>query len=277
MIKYHKHLVYYHQITIHGEFDFFERLRVNGYKSIIQNKNKSIGVKYVAIDSGKKKIISKYLHVANWQTVNNSQEFFYIKTSEYCQNLEDIKKYYAEFLALKEKIDTSLFNGGVYVRIYKSPFYGYFLAVELYINTIPQENVTKAIENITSRTITDIDTENAAKAAQEAIEQAARDKEYELQKQQAADKAAQVRKEVYSTYKTVINPLSGAYVKLAFDYSGKPMFYKVEFKANGNQLLRRSSFSFDTIEQAKAYNFTENFKKVTRKAGIDYKYITLEV
>jgi len=187
-----------------------------------------------------------------------------------------IKKYYTEFLALKDKIDASLFNGGVYVKIYKSPYFGYFLAIELYINTILQENINKVIENISGKNITDIDNDIKAKQALKDIAQSLRDKEYNEQRQDAIDKAVQTRQDIYTTNKTTINPVSGVYVKLAFDYSGKAMFYKVEFKTKGNQLLRRSSFSFDTIEQARSYEFISGkFKQVTRKQGIEYKYITL--
>ena len=46
------------QITIHGKLPGFESDRVLGYKSIFQNGNGSIGVKYIAIDGEKKALIS---------------------------------------------------------------------------------------------------------------------------------------------------------------------------------------------------------------------------
>jgi len=46
------------QITIHGLFpDLPANLRVGGYKSVFKNKNQSLGVKYGAIDSEKKRLL----------------------------------------------------------------------------------------------------------------------------------------------------------------------------------------------------------------------------
>lgn len=53
------------QITIHGVFDIEGGYaRAGGYKSIIQNQNKSLGVRYVGVDAAKKGIIYKALRVA---------------------------------------------------------------------------------------------------------------------------------------------------------------------------------------------------------------------
>lgn len=54
------------QITIHGIFpDMTNDIRVNGYKSLLFNGNKSLGVKYVAIDSAKKKLLQESNHFRN--------------------------------------------------------------------------------------------------------------------------------------------------------------------------------------------------------------------
>ena len=52
------------QITIHGEFDIETNGRIGGYKNLFQNKNKSLGVKYTAIDVNKKSKIDKQLRIA---------------------------------------------------------------------------------------------------------------------------------------------------------------------------------------------------------------------
>ena len=54
---------YYSQITIHGIFPNIENSRIHGYANIFQNKNKSVGVKYTAIDCDKKIYINKVLRV----------------------------------------------------------------------------------------------------------------------------------------------------------------------------------------------------------------------
>lgn len=65
------------QITIHGIFkDIPPDTRVNGYKSIIFNGNKSLGVKYVAIDNAKKKLLAeanRYRKSRKWAIHIDSQ------------------------------------------------------------------------------------------------------------------------------------------------------------------------------------------------------------
>ena len=51
---------YGQQITIHGKFyDIPSDLRVAGYKSVFLNKNRSLGVRYVAIDGNKKRLLEQ--------------------------------------------------------------------------------------------------------------------------------------------------------------------------------------------------------------------------
>ncbi len=65
------------QITIHGTFrDIPDDLRVCGCKSIIRNQNKSLGVRYVAVDGAKKELIedvARYNETGKWHVNLNSQ------------------------------------------------------------------------------------------------------------------------------------------------------------------------------------------------------------
>jgi hypothetical protein len=54
-------LKYKTQITIHGLFPELTNNYFLGYKNIFQNKNKSIGVKYNAIDENKRGLIAERL------------------------------------------------------------------------------------------------------------------------------------------------------------------------------------------------------------------------
>ena len=49
------------QITIHGIFPTLKSKRIGDYKSLIENKNRSIGVKWRAIDLDKKKEVFRVL------------------------------------------------------------------------------------------------------------------------------------------------------------------------------------------------------------------------
>ena len=70
------------QITIHGLFpDQESNGYVYGYKHVFQNKNRSIGIRYGAIDAQKKKVVSdiwrtaKNAKLTKWHINRSSQEF----------------------------------------------------------------------------------------------------------------------------------------------------------------------------------------------------------
>lgn len=75
--------IYGHQITIHGMFNDIPQgsLRAAGYKSLIKNQNGSLGVKWIAIDGGKKRKLIDIYYVGNreWQTYRDSQGFYFYK------------------------------------------------------------------------------------------------------------------------------------------------------------------------------------------------------
>jgi hypothetical protein len=67
---------YGHQITIHGIFrDIPDDLVVAGYKSVFSNGNGSLGVKYVAIDGGKKVLLTRVADFSkkHWHIFTTSQ------------------------------------------------------------------------------------------------------------------------------------------------------------------------------------------------------------
>lgn len=66
-------LKYKTQITIHGLFPELEKNYIFGYKNLFQNKNKSIGVKYNAIDEEKRQRIAKRLNCIGFYYRGNSQ------------------------------------------------------------------------------------------------------------------------------------------------------------------------------------------------------------
>jgi hypothetical protein len=135
------------QITIHGKFPELKDKRVLGYKSIIRNKNQSIGVKYSAIDAGKIRKISNFIHYAGFRSTSfsyNCKTFANIgkniKTREdYLSELERAK-------AIYEKIDNSLFYGEKECYI-SSGFMGSHIIVSVTINAIYEKNVEKLIES----------------------------------------------------------------------------------------------------------------------------------
>lgn len=79
-------LRYTGQVTIHGKLPSFNPgARPGGYKAIFQNGNGSIGVRYAAIDAGKKEILARCARVVEksengqWFTSRNSSGFEVIR------------------------------------------------------------------------------------------------------------------------------------------------------------------------------------------------------
>ena len=71
------------QITIHGKCDKLTNDTVGYYKCLTLNKNKSVGVKWIAVDASKKEKICSALSLFGWNTEHSSQVYY----SYYTQNL----------------------------------------------------------------------------------------------------------------------------------------------------------------------------------------------
>lgn len=138
---------YYTQITIHGLFPELEVNYFGGYKSLFQNKNKSIGVRWSAIDYKKRVRIYSDLERYGFSVVQNSTEHSayqkkYVTTPK---ELNDCANKYNE---IAKRIDKSLFYG--YVNIYAArTMFGVACVLEIGINAIYEKNVETLIEQIT--------------------------------------------------------------------------------------------------------------------------------
>lgn len=140
-------LRYATQVTIHGKLpEFNEYARPGGYKSIIRNGNGSIGVRYCAIDAGKKALINMACKVAgSWSAMMTSQGFqisqgFYVRD----ETEREAKK--AETLAALRSLPTGLFFGQAFA--YSLPYgAGYGAAAD--IGAIPEESLWQLIESLT--------------------------------------------------------------------------------------------------------------------------------
>ena len=134
------------QITIHGICNELTDNNVCRYKSLILNKNKSLGVKWIALDAEKKSDICKKLSYFEWHTTHTSQKF-YPSLIERFSNLQDAQKRCNEYKIIADRIDNDLFFGSY--NIYIGEAFGmYFAIFDLFINGIKQENVTPLLEKI---------------------------------------------------------------------------------------------------------------------------------
>ena len=134
------------QITIHGICNDLTDNNVCRYNSLMLNKNKSIGVKWIAVDAGKKNEICTKLEYFGWTTNHTSLKFHpsLIKCSD---NVADAKKQCNYLKTIIDNIGENMFYGSY--NIYMGEIFGrYYSVLDLFINGVKKENVTPLLEKI---------------------------------------------------------------------------------------------------------------------------------
>ena len=160
---------YQTQITIHGVFNELEYNYVNGYKNIFQNKNKSIGVRWSAIDANKRLRIAKALKYKGMFYNCNSSSHSFMKYDF----VDDAETLLNEYRGLLDCFQKSEFYGDA--KIYSGSLYGSkVIVLEANINAIYENEVEKLILNfgITKEFL-------AEKKAEEKVEHDAKTAEYD--------------------------------------------------------------------------------------------------
>lgn len=136
------------QITIHGLFPQLKKSRVYGYKNIFQNKNKSIGIRYNAIDEQKRRELFDSLrkYGFEYKRTSKSTKFFKFSILDGKKD-EHIIENYKE---LYSSIDTNMFIGDVDLSLYKDRIFGVkCIYLTLSVNAIYKENIPKFIDALT--------------------------------------------------------------------------------------------------------------------------------
>lgn len=163
------------QITIHGTCNDLTDNNVFLYNSLMLNKNKSLGVKWIAVDTEKKNEICTKLEYFGWTTNHTSLKFHpsLIKCSD---NVSDAKKQCNDLKTIIDNIGENMFYGSY--NIYIGEIFGrYYSVLDLFINGIKKENVTPLIEKIIGM---DIDTINSKIESIEAEKKRKSDEFHEL-------------------------------------------------------------------------------------------------
>jgi len=163
------------QITIHGKCDKLTNDTVGYYKCLTLNKNKSIGVKWIAVDAAKKENICRTLSLFGWSSVHDSQLFYPCKIERF-SNKSDAVKRCNEYKEIANRIDNSLFYGSY--DIFVGTVWGmYYSVFNLYVNGIYKENVNTLLEQITGLDVDGIEIEKqkAKKKKQEEHERIERE------------------------------------------------------------------------------------------------------
>lgn len=137
------------QITIHGLFPELSTRCIGRYVNIVQNKNKSIGIKYSAIDHEKKKRLYKLIcDCTEYRITENSTTFHISQWIELDTSSEEafkapIKKAVDEI----NKIDRKLFYGSVHVYVLRGLFRTYAVK-EIKIKCFYERNFKTIVEQV---------------------------------------------------------------------------------------------------------------------------------
>jgi len=241
---------YQTQITIHGIFPELENQVLFGYKSIFQNKNKSIGVKWVAIDEAKRKDIANTLkHFGISYRATSTEATFSIYKELTDENVQVIKNLYSG-------VNTDLFFGQKYLST-GNLFGREYIVLEFYINGIYEKNVQLFLDGLGATK-----DETAKRVAQKEKETLEREEEYRVKQKVERERRSKIlENEVYQLValenypKVERSAETGTFISLIFETTGGDLTYKVTYvylPKNGKKKRSNSKY-FSTVLEALAY------------------------
>ena len=197
------------QITIHGLFPELSTRCIGRYVNIVQNKNKSVGIRYSAIDYDKKERLYELIcDCTEYRITENSTTFHISQWIELDTSSEEAFK--APIMkAVDEinKIDRKLFYGSVHVYVARGLFRTYAVK-EIKIKCFYERNFKTIVEQVCGMSY-----DKAMKIHNKKVEEKRqRDMEWEKRCDEAAAKAQRERdilKERLEEFKRTTPPPSG--------------------------------------------------------------------
>jgi len=252
-------LKYKTQITIHGLFPELHNNYILGYKNIFQNKNKSIGVKYNAIDEEKRQRIAKRLQTIGFFYRRNSQgtEFNIMETFK-PENFETQK---TKFINLSKQIDQSLYFG--HYCFYIGQIFGVkYLCFDLYINAIYEKNIELFLNKLgaTSELLQITEAKKQASELEYKLKCEADRRKEEAKRQESKDKKADDLKLLESFERVEKTDKPGLYICRTFDYNNELIFKVVYiYMIKGKQKPRWNKTEYLTMNEALKHKITEHW------------------
>lgn len=260
--------LYSTQLTLHGKLpEITCKKDALGYTSLIFNANKTIGVKYSAIDAVKKNEIAK--KVGAWRetrkesTISNSTDFIVYRP--YGQFTETNKEEYKIALAKAQEDLKALplcFYGDA--RIMQTNCYGVVcLYLTCFVGAIHSENVDEIVSFFVGHTAEETSKKMEENAIKDAQDKAEREARWEQEKQEDLARKQKATEEFEATlldnpptgykglgeysYKMVLRGTDGQYTikqgVVTFSQKGQ----KVVIKYNQDKGNEYSQERFDTI------------------------------
>lgn len=149
-------------ITVHGIFNLESLPRICGYKNVIQNKNKSVEIRYNAIDFDKKNLIAKNLYIAQsgfrFQVDSNGA---YFQKANRIESKSDFLKTQLLYDELQERLKKIDFYGKVNVWRGADFLGNVFLVLDVFADCIPQKSVNALMLAMADKTQSEFDAMHA--------------------------------------------------------------------------------------------------------------------
>lgn len=222
------------QITLHGVCEELNKDgRLGYYKCLTLNKNKSIGIRWIAVDRAKKFRIINMLSECGWDCENNSTSLHPMRVKR-VKDAAEAMTVASEWKADIERIDHSLFYGTSDIYLARGLWGGIYIVCNLFVNGIKECNVDKLIEQATGKRIAEIDAIRTARLEKEKAERDAWNARYEAERARRDNEASEyngkfVDEILNPCYDKAISnelPVGTIVGVLNKDYNGK---YKLEF------------------------------------------------
>jgi len=243
------------QITVHGIFDNIDDLYVFGYKNIIQNKNKSLGIKWNAIDEIKRMDIAKKIYYLGFEYKRNSSKNSFYKMELFDDN--NIDKLKEKYTSLYKKIDTSLFKGYKDLKLVKTPYGLNYIILEFSIGSIYEKNIDKFLSCIgysqeSHQAYKDKENLEIEKRKQKRLKEEKERKE-KRDRELKENKDFKFIKEHFKKVEKIQD--DGEYIKFGFNYKSDTIFTKIKIKTiKGKRFKRIEKKQFDTLKEALDFN-----------------------
>lgn len=129
-------------ITIHGIFNLDYIPRIGGYKNVIQNKNKSVEIRYNAIDLDKKQLIAENLRIVKtgFRFLLDSQGAYFEKAVR-VKTQTDITENRAKFESIQASLTQVDFYGKTSIYRAQDFMSNHYLVLDVFMDCIPQASV----------------------------------------------------------------------------------------------------------------------------------------
>ena len=278
------------QITIHGIFPEISTRRIGGYVNLTQNQNKSVGVRYSAIDYEKKSRLYKILaDVGGWGIERNSVSFSIHKMKELpwaseCKSkeefLERCQNIVKEFREIADRIDRSLFVGYVDCYLAQTLWGSKIIVLSVNVMCFYEKNFKAIVENISGKTFAECETICEEKRIERERLKKERDERWAIERAKAAEeKKAKKEKflaenpipDGFSHIDEEYSPQVGDIVmKLEDGWSGYKFVFYTFVKHGGRLLIKPCDINGENVKSG------HEFKKGTIKGGWLKKHVEKE-